>query len=91
MPEVPCPIPGCEYKTLDVDATVVVELIKAHIAIHLTVAAAVAKVDRVHRPTVTAAGTTEDRAYFQSRWNYYVATTKLEGPDKVIQLIEPLR
>ena len=50
MPEVHCPIPGCEYKNPDVDATVVVELIKAHIAIHLTVAAAVVKVDRVRRP-----------------------------------------
>ena len=95
MPEVPCPIPDCEYKTPDVDATVVVELIKAHSAIHPAVAAAVAKVERVRRPTVTAAGTTEDWAYFQSRWNDYVAATKIEGPDKVIQLIEccdePLR
>ena len=48
MPEVPCPIPGCEYKTPDVDATAVVELIKAHSAIHPAVAAAVAKVERVH-------------------------------------------
>ena len=51
MPEVPCPIPGCEYKTPDVDASVVVELIKAHSAIHPAVAAAVAKVECVRKPT----------------------------------------
>ena len=45
----------------DVDATVVVELIKAHSVIHPGAAAAVAKVERVRRPTVTAAGTTEDK------------------------------
>ena len=93
MPEVPCPIPGCEYKTPDVDATVVVELIKAHSAIHPGAAAAVAKVERVRRPTVTAAGTTEDK--IGPNFNNYVAGTKIEGPDKVIQLNEccdePLR
>jgi hypothetical protein len=54
-----------------------------------------AKVEKVKRVTVTAAETSEDWAYFLSRWTDYVAATKLDGKDKVIQLLEcseePLR
>ena len=96
MPVVPCPVSGCEYKTPDVETSVVMELIKAHSVMHTAATpAAVAEVDRVRRPTFTAAGTTEDWAFFQSRWHDYVAATKIDGSDKVIQLIEccdePLR
>ena len=61
MPEVQCPVPGCDYKTPDVDVSIVVELIKAHSVAHPAApAAAAAKVDRVRRPTITSAGTSED-------------------------------
>lgn len=100
MPEVQCPFPGCDYKTADLDAPIVAALITAHSAVHPAAMAAapigtIAKVERVRRPTITAAGTSEDWAYFQSRWKDYVDATKVDGRDKVIQLLEccdePLR
>ncbi len=103
MPEVPCPFPGCEYKTADLDVPIVAALITAHSVVHTAAPvapaaappAALAKVERVRRPTITAAGTSEDWAYFQSRWSDYVDATKVDGRDKVIQLLEccdePLR
>ena len=40
------------------------------------------------RPSISSAGTTEDWLYFKSRWGDYVKATKLEGTDRVIQLLE---
>ncbi|VDH93756.1 Hypothetical predicted protein [Mytilus galloprovincialis] len=34
------------------------------------------------------AGTSEEWAYFESRWSAYVETTKIAGRDKVVQLLE---
>lgn len=79
-------IPGCEYKTADLEAAIVAAPPPAPLA---------AKVERVRRPTVTTIGTSEDWAYFKSRWKDYVEATKEDGRDKVIQLLEcydePLR
>ena len=47
----------------------------------------VAKAEKVKRPSISSAGTTEDLQYFQSRWSDYVRATKLSGADKVIQLL----
>ena len=98
MPEVACPIPGCEYKTPDLEAAIVAALITAHSATHPPVAAAPvasAKIERVRRPTISAAGTSADWSYFQSCWKDYVDATKVDGRDRVIQLLEccdePLR
>ena len=98
MPEVSCPIAGCEKKTLDLDAPIVAALITAHSATHPPVAAApvaAAKIKRVQRLTISAAGTSAYWSYFQSRWKDYVDATKVIGRDKVIQLLEccdePLR
>ena len=91
MPEVTYPIAGCEYKTPDLDAPIVAALITAHSATHPPIAAApvaAAKIERVQRPTISAAGTSTDWSYFQSRWKDYVDTTKVVGRDKVIQLLE---
>ena len=38
--------------------------------------------------SLSSAGTTEDWLYFKSRWGDYVKATKLEGTDRVIQLLE---
>ena len=40
------------------------------------------------RPTISAAGTSADWSYFQSRWKDYIDATKVIGRDKVIQLLE---
>ena len=94
MPAVECPIPGCGYVTAELDAAIVVELLKAHTTTHTTIQPA-AKVEKVKRPTIAAAGTSEEWNYFQVRWNDYVTATKITGKDKVVQLLEccdePLR
>ncbi|KAK3771725.1 hypothetical protein RRG08_035780 [Elysia crispata] len=60
MPAVACPIPGCEYVTDDLDAAIVAALIIAHTTTHTPGA----KVDRVNRPVISAAGTSEEWEYF---------------------------
>ena len=47
-----------------------------------------AKVERVKRPVISSAGTSEDWNYFLSRWNDYVEATKVTGKDEVLQLLE---
>ena len=47
-----------------------------------------AKAEKVKRPCISSAGTTEEWQYFQSRWSDYVRATNLSGVDKVIQLLE---
>ncbi|XP_052763302.1 uncharacterized protein LOC128205598 [Mya arenaria] len=93
MPVAHCPIPGCEYVTEDVEVAIVAALITAHSMVHAPGPSA--KIERVKRPTIALAGTSEDWAYFLSRWTDYVAATKLEGRTKVVQLLEccdePLR
>ncbi|KAK3715191.1 hypothetical protein RRG08_040040 [Elysia crispata] len=95
MPAVACPIPGCEYVTDDLDAAIVAALILAHTTTHTPGATAAAKVDRVKRSVISAAGTSEEWEYFLSRWLDYIDATKLTGRDKVLQLLEccdePLR
>ena len=95
MPAVACPIPGCEFVTDNLDAAIVAALITAHTTTHTQGATAAAKVDRVKRPVISAAGTSEEWEYFLSRWLDYIDATKLNGRDKVLQLLEccdePLR
>lgn len=47
-----------------------------------------AKVEKVRRPTITSAGTSEQWSYFTTRWLDYVEATHIEGKEKVIQLLE---
>ena len=35
MPAIKCPIPGCDYSTDDVDATIVVQLLQLHQVAHV--------------------------------------------------------
>ena len=91
MPVVRCPIEGCEYTTPDVEAVIAAALITTHATSHRTPdapTAQVARVEKVKRPSVSSAGTTEDWQYFMSRWGDYVKATRLEGQDRVIQLLE---
>ena len=60
MPAVGCPIPGCEYVTDDLDAAIVAALITAHSATHARGVNTTAKVEKVKRPTISGAGTSEE-------------------------------
>ena len=90
MPVVRCPIEDCGYRTPDVDPVVAAALITTHATAHGLPHSAtpVAKAEKVKRPCISSAGTTEDWQYFTSRWSDYVEATKLSGTDKVIQLLE---
>ena len=91
MPAIDCPIAGCDYTTPDVEAVVAAALITAHSTIHNVPATnhvTSAKIENVKRPIVSSAGTSEDWSYFLSRWNDYVAATKVSGKDRIIQLLE---
>ena len=87
---VECPVDGCTYNTGDVQPVVAAALITAHALNHKAPAEPVlaARVEKVKRPSVSSAGSTEDWLYFKSRWSDYVAATRLKGPDCVIQLLE---
>lgn len=93
MPSVGCPIAGCPYTTPDLDAVIVAALLTTHGTTHTTplpglVVDKSARVERVRRPSISPAGSSEDWSYFISRWKDYVTATKVTGRDKIIQLLE---
>ena len=90
MPAVRCPIEGCEYETPNVEAVIAAALITTHATSHQAPnePARTARAEKVKRPSISSAGTTEDWQYFKSRWSDYVRATRLEGTDRIIQLLE---
>ena len=104
MPKYKCPYPECTYETDEAEGQLAATLLSIHSAgahNHTQVGGdsqiqpAKAKVEKVRRPTVSAAGSSEEWSYFETRWADYVEATKITGKDKVIQLLEccdePLR
>ena len=65
-----CPRVGCLYETPDTDPVVAAALITAHATEHnfSGAGASTARVEKVRRPCVSSAGTSEDWQYFTSRW-----------------------
>ena len=90
MPAVRCPIEGCEYETPNVEAVIAAALITTHATSHQAPnePARTARAEKVKRPSISSAGTTENWQYFKSRWSDYVRATRLEGTDRIIQLLE---
>lgn len=89
MPSIQCPIPGCEYETDDLDGVLVAALLTTHAMVHAAApASGSAKTEKVKRPTISSAGSSEDWTYFKSRWNDYVEATKVKGKERIIQLLE---
>ena len=87
MTVVSCPL--CDYETDDVSDTIAAVLLSTHAISHQPGAtASSAKVERVKRPGILSAGTSEDWNYFHSRWNDYVNATKVTWKDEVLQLLE---
>ena len=87
MVRVKCPIPACEFETDDLDAAIVAALISTHAKVHDT-SVTPAKAEKVKRPTVSSAGTSEEWTYFLSRWKDYVDATKIKDKELKIQLLE---
>ena len=94
MPEITCPAQGCTQTFRDdLDATVLSQLISIHAqSAHPPTAPQpqlhAAKMERVRRPTISSAGSTEEWEYFLSRWDEYKLATRMEGQDILLQLIE---
>ncbi len=84
------PIDSWEYETPDVDPVVAAALITTHATFHQgpSLPTLSARVEKVKRPSILSAGTTEDWLCFKSRWADYLKATRLEGTDRVIQLLE---
>ena len=72
------------------EAVLAAALITTHATAHgsSNSATPTARAEKVKRPSISSAGTTEDWQYFKSRWSDYVKATKLDGTDKIIQLLE---
>ena len=90
MPNVQCPLPGCTYLTPDLDPVIVTAPITTHATSNAipTTSGHPAPVDKVKRPTISLADTTDDWKYFFSRWDDYMAATRTNGRDRILQLLE---
>ena len=94
MPRYKCLFPDRTFETDDVQDSLAAVLISVHSAGTHTVAApptsgnAAVKVEKVRRPTISTAGSSEDWSYFLTRWQDYVDAAKITGKDKVVQLLE---
>ena len=88
MPKVQCSFPDCPYTTDNLPAELVLKLLDIHAGSHATPPQPTVKIERVHHPTISSAGTSEEWQYFQTRWGEYMAATKISGTDRVIQLLE---
>ena len=88
--EVACPFPECDHISRNDNAAIVVELLKIHGLTHSTHAAVTpgGKMEKLKRPTISLAGTSETWAYFETRWSEYRDGTHLRGDDIVVQLLE---
>lgn len=92
---IPCPAPDC---TTSWPVTTPTEVLTRLIDLHSSTAhptgnrtaigGATAKPEKVRRPVVSAAGTSEEWAYFEQRWADYKRATRLTGNDIVFQLLE---
>ncbi|CAH3031503.1 unnamed protein product [Pocillopora meandrina] len=91
-----CPFPECTYETEEVTDTLAAVLLSVHSSgVHVTPGTVntinpniSTKLERVRRPTISAAGSSEDWSYFLMRSGDYVAATNVTGKEKVIQLLE---
>lgn len=63
-------------------------LLAVHSTVHSSNNGPAAKTEKVKRLSISAAGTSEEWSYFLSRWSEYVSATKINGRDKVVQLLE---
>ena len=89
MPTTACPIAGCTFVTADVpDAAERIALLTIHASTHAPAATTAVKAEKVNRPKIARASTSEDWEYFVRRWRDYKTATQITGNDTKIQLME---
>ena len=85
MPTIECPIPGCDYVTPECDPAITAALLSTHAITH----SSHQKTEKLKRPTVSLAGSSEDWAYFESRWKDYASSLKTTSErEQVLQLLD---
>ena len=88
-----CPIVGCEFETAEAeDGAIIAALLNLHASSHAAsthaATAQATRAEKLKRPTISSAGSSEEWAYFETRWDEYRRGTKLTGGDVVVQLLE---
>lgn len=83
-----CPFEGCIYAIPEVDPALAAAFLTTHALGHKTKDTPAVRAEKVRRPDITSAGSTESWLYFRTRWRAYVRATKIAGPDLVVQLLE---
>ena len=88
-----CPIVGCEFETAEAeDGAIIAALLNLHASSHAAsthaATAQATQAEKLKRPTISSAGSSEEWAYFETRWDEYRRGTKLTGGDVVVQLLE---
>jgi len=82
---------SCGYETEELnDGAVIAALLNIHANTHTpsTAAKSSERVEKLQRPTVSAAGSSEIWSCFITRWEEYRDGSKLAGTDVVTQLLE---
>ena len=87
-----CPITNCGF---EVGNNIPDDCKSVHYQLHLvehqTIASSAnlpTKAEKLKRPCISVANSTEDWNYFISRWNNYKVATKLTGMETTVQLLE---
>ena len=90
MPRFKCPFPACSYETDDLTELLAAVMLTIHNNGEHGTGAPQRQftTERIRRPTLSTGGSSEEWAYFTSRWADYVTATKIEGREQVIQLLE---
>ena len=90
MPEIQCPIPGCEYVTADVDASVAASLLLIHNNVHLAGSSSSQKQKppKIDRPKISKGISEEAWNVFISRWDMFKDGTALAGKETIQQLFQ---
>ena len=91
MVKVKCPFPDCALEADNDEAVVTAALLNIHATVHTATSTAPAtntKADKLKRPSVSLAGTSEEWACFVTRWNEYKAGSKVTGTYVVTQLLQ---
>ena len=86
-----CPITSCDF---EVESSVPDDCKSVHLQLHLVEHQMKAsenlsaKAEKLKRPCVSVANSTDDWNYFISRWDNYKVATRLTGKDVTVQLLE---
>ena len=92
MPTFRCSGANCTYTTEETeDASVALQLLQLHDGTHRPAATQTTNkstAEKVKRPTVNPAGSSEEWSYFVQRWEDYKQATKLTGDEIIFQLLE---